>query len=77
MNVLLIGGSGSFIDNIIIKLKKEGHRISLLTGSRYTGTSYQKVFEKYNFTYDYTCMADIFDSADPDLTIYLGAFDTN
>ena len=77
MNVLLIGGPGSFIDNVIIKLKKEGHRISLLTGSRYTGTSYQKVFEKYNFTYDYTCMADIFESADPDLTIYMGAFDTN
>ncbi|MEY8386179.1 NAD(P)-dependent oxidoreductase [Oscillospiraceae bacterium 38-13] len=77
MNVLLIGGSGSFIDNIIIKLKKEGHRISLLTGSRYTGTSYQKVFERYNFTYDYTCMSDIFESAEPDLTIYMGAFDTN
>ena len=77
MNVLLIGGSGSLIDSIIIKLKKEGHRISLLTGSRYTGTVYQKVFEKYNFTYDYTCMADIFESADPDLTIYLGAFDSN
>lgn len=77
MNVLLIGGSGSLIDSIIIKLKKEGHRISLLTGSRYTGTVYQKVFEKYNFTYDYTCMGDIFESADPDLTIYLGAFDTN
>lgn len=77
MNVLLIGGSGSFIDNIIIKLKKEGHRISLLTGSRYTGTAYQKVFEKYNFTYDYTCLSDIFESVDPDLTIYMGAFDTN
>lgn len=77
MNVLLIGGSGSFIDNLIIKLKKEGHRISLLTGSRYTGTAYQKVFEKYSFTYDYSCLSDIFDSADPDVTIYLGAFDTN
>lgn len=77
MNVLLAGGSGSFIDNVIIKMKKEGHRVSLLTGSRYTGTSYQKVFEKYNFSYDYSSMPDIFDSADPDLIIYMGAFDTN
>ena len=35
MNVLLIGGSGSLINNLIIKLKKEGHRVYLLTGSRY------------------------------------------
>lgn len=77
MNVLLIGGSGSFIDNIIIKLRKEGHRVSLLTGSRFSGTAYQKVFERYNFTYDYTRLSDIYESVDPDLTIYMGAFDTN
>ena len=50
MNVLLIGGAGSFIDNLIIKMKKEGHRVYLLTGSKIEYGGYQKVFEKYNFT---------------------------
>ena len=35
MNVLLIGGCSNVINNLIIKLNKEGHRIYLLTGSRY------------------------------------------
>lgn len=77
MNVLLIGGAGSFIDNLIIKLKKEGHRVSLLTGSKYDRSPYQKVFERYNFSYDCSCLSEVFESISPDLTIYMGAFDTN
>ncbi len=77
MNVLLVGGAGSLIDNLIIKLNKEGHRVYLLTGSRYAKLSYQKVFERYNFTYDCSCLGEIFDSVNPDLTIFMGAYDTN
>ncbi|MBO4981520.1 MAG: NAD(P)-dependent oxidoreductase [Lachnospiraceae bacterium] len=77
MNVLLIGGSGSLINNLIIKLNKEGHRVYLLTGSRYKKLSYQKVFERYNFTYDCTCLNEIFESIDPDVSIFMGAYDTN
>ena len=77
MNVLLIGGAGTFINNLIVKLKKEGHRVYLLTGSRYDDRPYQKVFEKYNFTYDSTCLNEIFESIRPDLTIFMGAYDTN
>lgn len=77
MNILLIGGSGSFINNLIIKLNKEGHRIYLLTGSRYKQAPYQKVFERYDFTYDCTCLDEIFKSIDPDLTLFMGAHDTN
>ena len=77
MNILLIGGPGSFIDNIITKLNKEGHRIYLLTGSKYKKVSYQKVFERYNFSYDSPCINEIFESVSPDITIYMGAFDTN
>lgn len=77
MNILLIGGPGSFIDNIIIKLNKEGHRVYLLTGNRYGKQPYQKVFERYNFSYDSPCLNEIFKSVNPDLTIYLGAYDTN
>lgn len=77
MNVLLIGGPGSLADNLIIKLNKEGHRVYLLTGNRYSKEPYQKVFERYNFTYDNSCLNQIFESVNPDLTIFLGAYDTN
>ncbi len=76
MNVLLIGGAGSLMKQMIIKLKKEGHRIYLLTGSRYKQQEY-KVFEVYKFTYDSDCMVQIFESVHPDVALYLGAFDTN
>ena len=46
MNILLVGGPGSLINNLIIKLGKEGHRIYLLTGSKYKQTAYHKVFER-------------------------------
>ncbi len=77
MNVLLIGGSGSLINNLIIKLNKEGHRIYLLTGSRYSREPYQKVFERYNFTYDCSSLNEIYESINPDVTIFAGAYDTN
>lgn len=77
MNILLIGGSGSLINNLIIKLNKEGHRVYLLTGSRYKQAPYQKVFERYDFTYDATCLDEIFESINPDLTLFMGAYDTN
>ncbi len=77
MNILLIGGSGSLINNLIIKLNKEGHRLYLLTGSRYKQAPYQKVFERYDFTYDCSCLDEIFESVNPDVVLYMGAFDTN
>ncbi len=77
MNVLLIGGSGSLINSLIIKFKKEGHRVFLLTGTRQDKAPYQKVFERYNFPYDCSCLNEIFESINMDLTIFLGAYDTN
>ena len=77
MNVLLIGGSGSLINSLIIKFKKEGHRVYLLTGTRQDKAPYQKVFERYNFPYDCACLNEIFESINMDLTIFMGAYDTN
>ncbi len=77
MNVLLIGGSGSLINSLIIKFKKEGHRVYLLTGTKTDKAPYQKVFERYNFPYDCACLNEIFESIHMDLTIFLGAYDTN
>ena len=77
MNILLIGGSGSITNQLIRKMKKEGHRVHLLTGSHYRTADYEKVFERYDLTYDSNCLSDVFESADPDVTIFMGAFDNN
>jgi len=77
MNILLIGGCSNFINSLINKLNKEGHRIYLLTGDRYEKSPYQKVFEKYRFEYNAGCISDIFESINPDVTIFAGAYDTN
>ncbi|MEE0954917.1 MAG: NAD(P)-dependent oxidoreductase [Eubacterium sp.] len=77
MNVMLIGGPGTLTDRLIVKLKKEGHRVFLLTGSRYREAVYERVYERYDFTYENASLSEIFDSAAPDVAVYMGAFDTN
>lgn len=77
MNILLIGGAGSFIDQLIRKFKKEGHRVFLLTGDPYKKQDYEHVFEKYRFAYDSVVLGEVIESINPDVTICMGAFDTN
>lgn len=77
MNILIIGGAGSLINQIIRKMKKEGHRVHLLTGNRYKSGTYEKVFERYDLPYDSECLTDVFESANPDVTLFMGAFDSN
>ncbi len=77
MVILLVGGSGRLIDDIINKLKKEGNRVYILTGNRFKHNTYEKVFEKYEFPYDSDCITEIFESVRPDLIIFMGAFDSN
>jgi len=77
MDILLAGGTGRFIDEIINKLKKEGHRVYVLTGNRYRHASYSKVFEKYFFPYDSDVLGEIFESVNPDVVVFLGAYDSN
>ena len=48
MNILLVGGSCRLMDSMILKLRKEGHRVFLLTGDKYRHNKYQKVFERYD-----------------------------
>ena len=73
MNILLIGGSSILINQLIIKLKKEGNRIYLLTGNKYRKDNYARVFEKYYFDYDSENLTEVFDSVDLDVTIFMGA----
>lgn len=77
MNILLIGGASSLINHLILKLRKEGHRVFLLTGSKYKKSKYEKVFERYDFPYEGDYLQEIFDSVSPDVTVFMGAFDSN
>lgn len=77
MNILLAGGSSTLMDSMILKLRKEGHRVYLLTGDKYGHNKYEKVFEKYEFSYDSENLSEILDSINADVTILTGAFDTN
>lgn len=77
MNILMIGGACSLIDQLILKLRKEGHRVFLLTGSKYKKSKYEKVFERYDFPYEGDYLHEIFDSVSPDVTVFMGAFDSN
>ncbi len=77
MDVLLIGGSSDFMNAILNKLNKEGHRCFVLTGSRQVHESYKNVYEKYNFPYDADCLKEIFDSVNPDAVVFTGAYDSN
>ena len=76
MIAFLIGGEGRFMDAMINKLNKDGHRVYLLTGTKNSHTSYQKVFEKYNFEYDSDSIREILVSANPDIVLFMGAHDT-
>lgn len=77
MDVLLIGGGSSMMNAMIDKFNKGGHRVFLLTGKKDRHLSYKRVFEKYNFTYENEIVKDIFRSISPDLTVFMGAYDTN
>ncbi len=76
-NILLIGGSNALMNHLIQRFKKEGHRVFLLTGSRYKNEWYEKVFERYDFVYTAQNLPEVIESVDPDVTIYLGAYDSN
>lgn len=77
MDVLLVGGTGTFARAIVDKLNKEGHRIFLLTREKSTSCKLKKVFETYRFAYDNECVSEVFQSVKPDVTIFMGAYDLN
>lgn len=77
MNILLAGGSTGLREQLIRKFKKEGHRVCLLTGSRFKEKLPEKVFEAYWFPYDSDSVHSVFESVLPDITIFLGAYDPN
>lgn len=77
MNILLAGGSSVLREQLIRKFKKEGHKVFLLTGSRFKEKLPEKVFEAYWFPYDSDSVHSVFESVLPDVTVFLGAYDSN
>lgn len=79
MTVLLIGGPSTLMNALIDKFNKNGHKVYLLTGQREGSNngSYRRVFERYNFPYDSSSVREIFESVRPDVTLFMGAYDTN
>lgn len=77
MVVLLIGGGSVMMNAVIDKLNKNGHRVYLLTGRKDKKFTYRHVFEKFYFLYDSGSLKDIFESIKPEVTLFMGAYDTN
>ena len=77
MKALIIGGYNKVTAAIIQKLSKEGHDIYVLTSSKSDVGVFQNVYEHYVFSYDNDCIKEVFESVNPDVTIFSGAFDSN
>lgn len=77
MKVLLIGGDSGLINKLIVKFRKEKHKVFLITGKRDKTVYFEKVYERFDFPYDGEIIQQIFHSVHPDLTIFLGAQDSN
>ena len=75
LNILLIGSANSFANRLIRQFNKEGHRVSLLTGSPRGNQKYPRVFERYDFSYTSEVLPEVFGSVSPDVTIFTGAYD--
>lgn len=77
MKVLIIGGANTVTNALIQKFDKEGHCVYVLTGGRQQHNNYKKVYEQYHFSYENSCIKEVFESIHPELTIFMGAFDSN
>ena len=75
MDIMIVGGVSPMMRNLSLKLHKEGHRIYALSGSRNPSNHFKYVFERYDFPYDNASIEEVFKSVNPDVTIFLGAFD--
>lgn len=77
MIVFLVGGESRLMDDLITKMEKEGHKTYLLTENGTEEEKYRRVFERYDFPYDSESVQEIFSNVNPDLVLFLGAYDTN
>lgn len=77
MDILLVGAKSTFLEGLVDKFHKEGHKLYLLSGDRYANYRVSKVFEQYNFPYESDIMHEIIESIAPQTIIFMGAYDQN
>lgn len=77
MNVMLVGGASPMMRKLSLKLYKEGHRIYVLSGNKNPSDRYQYSFERYDISYSSDSVKEVIRSVNPDVTVLLGAFDSN
>lgn len=76
MNILLVGSKCRFLQLLTDKLDKEGHRVFLLTAEDKSVRTSKKIFETYHFAYDNPCIREVLEGVRPDVTVFMGAYDT-
>lgn len=77
MNAFIVGQYSSFVDALISKLNKEGHRVYILTGDSQNTPKHKYVFEQYSFAYNSESIKYMLEGTKADIVIYTGAYDRN
>lgn len=77
MDIMLVGGVSPMMKRLTLKLYKEGHKVYVLSGNRNPSNKFDHIFERYDFPYSANSVKEVFRSVNPDVTILLGAFDSN
>lgn len=72
-NILIVGGQGTFLDELYHKLSREGNRVAVLTNA-HKQTLRQR---EYHYAYDSDSVREVMDSCTPDTVLFMGAFDTS
>lgn len=73
-SIMIVGGSGTFLSELINKFAKEDWQIFTLVGERST-TKPAYVFEQYSFEPTSSSVWEVIASCRPNLILYMGAYD--
>lgn len=74
-NVLIIGASNRFRDLLADRLKREGFRVYILASEK--GTVKPSGVQIYTFPYNSSVNREVYFSCRPDVTIFMGAYDSH
>lgn len=78
VKTLIFGDYNTFTLKLISKLKKEKHKIFIVTGrTRKNRKKPSQIFQEYNFTYDSESISYILQSVEADTIIFTGALDSS
>lgn len=77
MEIILTGEYNYLMKAFLDKFSKEGHNTYVISGAHYDRDKFPKVYEQYDFSYESISMRQIFESINPDVLIFMGAYDTS